>query len=44
MCGEGGGYGGGAHHKNQLNVFPFSPTETDILHIIALKLLKLLHL
>ena len=24
--------GGGAHHKNQLNVLPFSNTETDILH------------
>ena len=37
----GGGLGclqgrvGGTHHKNQLNVLPFPPTETDILHIIA---------
>ena len=25
-----GGLGGGEHHKNQLNVLPFSPTVTDI--------------
>ena len=29
------GWGGRAHHKNQLNVLPFPPTETDIFNIIA---------
>ena len=31
------GWLGGAHHKNQLNMLPFS-VKTDILHIIALSL------
>ena len=35
MCDRGGlGWCGGAHHKNQLNVLPFS-VKTDILHIIV---------
>ena len=33
MCVWGGD--GGAHYKNQLNVLPFSPTETEILQIVA---------
>ena len=37
MCVRGGwGVVSGVHiNKNQLNVLPFSPTKTDILHIIA---------
>ena len=29
------GGGGGGNRKNQLNVSPFPPSETDILHIIT---------
>ena len=32
---EGGGGGVGGNRKNQLNVSPFPPPETDILHIIT---------
>ena len=38
------GLGGGAHHKNQLNVLPFSTVENDILHIIVPSHIQRMHL
>ena len=33
VCVCGGGGGGGTHHKNQLNVLPFSPPQKLIYYI-----------